>query len=79
MKSSRLIEPPFIPALLCRDQIQGNDAAHTAGRSEWLRPALPRSLFQGRVLGDAALVRDKDGADPDGLSSRASVVGKRHI
>lgn len=76
-KSSHLIEPPLIQALLCRDQIQRKDAAHTAS-AESLRPALP-SLFQGRVLRDAALVRDKDAADPDGLSSRVSVVEKHQI
>lgn len=77
-KSSHLIEPPLIQALLCRDQIQRKDAAHTA-LAESLRPALPPSLFQGRVLRDAALVRDKDAADPDGLSSRVSVVEKHQI
>lgn len=70
MKSSRLIEPPFIPARLCRDQIQRSDAAPTA---------LAWSLFQGRVLGDAALLHDKDAADPDGLSSRVSVVENHQI
>lgn len=70
MKLSRLIEPPFIPGSPL--------SAHTAG-AESLRPTLPRSLFQGRVFGDAALVRDKDAADPDGPSSRVSVVEKQQI
>lgn len=37
------------------------------------------TLSGGRTLGAAALVRDEDAADPDGLSSRVSAVEKHQI